>query len=52
MFLLDLLPLFNHLKPTGYYRYHLLYNTKTLYSEHRVCLCVSYDSHIKQRLFP
>jgi hypothetical protein len=31
--------------------YHLLYHTKYLHSTHRVCLCVSYGSHNKQRFF-
>jgi hypothetical protein len=40
------------LKPSGYCIYHLLEHTKTLRSTDRVCLCVPYGSHNKQRFFP
>jgi hypothetical protein len=36
--------LINHSNPSGYYI--------TLYSVHTVYLCVSYDFHNKQQLFP
>jgi hypothetical protein len=42
----------NPLEPSGYYTYHLLQHTKTLHSAHTVYLCVPYNSHNKQRLFP
>jgi hypothetical protein len=41
--------LLNNLKPSGYYMYN---HTKTPHFAHRVYLCVPYDSHNKQRLFP
>jgi hypothetical protein len=42
----------NPLEPNGYYMYHLLYHTKTRHSAHTLHLCVPYESHNKQRLFP
>jgi hypothetical protein len=41
----------NLLKFSGYYMYHLLWDTKSLPSAHKVYLCVSCDTHNKQ-LFP
>jgi hypothetical protein len=45
-------PLFNPLKPSGYYMYHMTQHTKSLHSAHRVCCCVPYGSHSKQRVLP
>jgi hypothetical protein len=42
----------NILKFSGYYMYHMLKRTKTLHSAQPVYLCVPYDSHNKQKLFP
>jgi len=41
-----------HSEPGGWYTYHLISDSETLHSPHRVCLCVSYNSHNKMRLFP
>jgi hypothetical protein len=42
----------NPLEPSGYYMYHLLYHTKTRHSAHTLHICVPYESHNKQLLFP
>jgi hypothetical protein len=39
------------LQPSGHSTYRLRQHTKTASSPHRVCLCVSFVSHNKQRLF-
>jgi hypothetical protein len=44
--------IYNPLKPSSDYTYHLIPRTATLHFTHRVYLRVSYDSHNKQRLFP
>jgi hypothetical protein len=41
----------NTLKSGGYYMYHLLYYAKSLNILTTECICVSYGSHNKQRLF-
>jgi hypothetical protein len=41
-----------HLRHNGKHMYHPLQYTKILHSAHKVYLCVLYDSHNKQRLFP
>jgi hypothetical protein len=40
-----------NLKPSGNSMYHLLYHSLTPRFVHGVYLCVSYNSHNKQRLF-
>jgi hypothetical protein len=42
----------NPLKPSGNCMYHLLKQSVTLHFAHRVYLCVFYNSHNKQQLFP
>jgi hypothetical protein len=43
---------FNPPQHSGNYMYHILEHLKPMHSAHTVYLCVLYDSHNKQRLFP
>jgi hypothetical protein len=41
-----------NLMSSSYYKYHYFESAKTLYSNYRIYVCVSYGSHANQLLFP